>query len=266
MSLKKEKRGVIFTSVTGRYDSLPQPLYVHTDYDYICVTDQEVGQPDGVWRFMKNPNDNADLKRRSVWARLHPHLLFKDYDYSLYIDGNVQIKDKEFYDYVEQAIEQDVLIAQVPHPTRDCIYQELEQCLNVRKVTPWQYIQHRQKFTKSGLPHHWGLYENNVILRKHNDPQVIRISEQWWAEYNLISNRDQLSLMLVYWREQFKPQLLLGEGQNTRTSKLIGCIEHSGGRNKEVALGRRLILFLERKILLPIYRRWVHAEDYQSEW
>lgn len=259
-------RKVIYTSVTGQYDALPQPLSIRSDYDYICVTDHMDKPMEGIWRCMKNPNDNADLKRRSVWARLHPHLLFKDYDYSLYIDGNVQIKDKEFYDYVEQAIEQDVLIAQVPHPTRDCIYWELEQCLNIRKVTPWQYICHRRRYTQSGLPKHWGLYENNVILRKHNDAQVIRISEEWWKEYNLISNRDQLSLMLVYWREQFKPQLLLGEGQNTRNSKLIGCIDHFGGRNKEFAFGKRLILFLERKILLPIYRRWVHAEDYQSEW
>ena len=78
-------RRVIYTSVTGNYDALPQPLVVNPNYDYICVTDYEKEQADGVWRFMKNPNRNVDLKRRSVWARLHPHLLFKDYDYSLYI-------------------------------------------------------------------------------------------------------------------------------------------------------------------------------------
>ena len=267
MVLKTANRRVIFTSVTGKYDSLPQPLVVNPNYDYICVTDQDEEKPDGVWRFMKNPNGNADLKRRSVWARLHPHLLFKDYDYSLYIDGNVQIKDKAFYDYVDRAIEQNVLIAQVPHPTRDCIYQELEQCLNVRKVTPWQYVRHRQKYSQSGLPHHWGLYENNVILRKHNDAQVLRISEQWWAEYNSISNRDQLSLMLVYWQNQFRPQLLLGEGQNTRTSPLIGCISHTAMSHKKNAFWmKKALLFLERKTLLPLYRRWVHAEDYQSQW
>lgn len=259
------KRKVIYTCLFGKIDNLLQPKVIDNSFDYICFSDYMLPQS-GIWQIRQIADSGLDVIAQSRFPKLMPHKVLEDYDYSLYIDGNVQIKDKEFYDYVEQAIEQDVLIAQVPHPTRDCIYQELEQCLNVRKVTPWQYIRHRQKYTKSGLPHHWGLYENNVILRKHNAPQVIRISEQWWEEYNLISNRDQLSLMLVYWREQYKPQLLLGEGQNTRTSKLIGCIEHSGGRNKEVALGRRLILFLERKILLPIYRRWVHAEDYQSEW
>ncbi len=259
------KRKVIYTCLFGKIDNLLQPKVIDNSFDYICFSDCMLPQS-GIWQIRQIADSGLDVIAQSRFPKLMPHKDLEDYDYSLYIDGNVQIKDKEFYDYVEQAIEQDVLIAQVPHPTRDCIYQELEQCLNVRKVTPWQYIRHRQKYTKSGLPHHWGLYENNVILRKHNDPQVIRISAQWWEEYNLISNRDQLSLMLVYWREQFKPQLLLGKGQNTRTSKLIGCIEHSGGRNKEVALGRRLILFLERKILLPIYRRWVHAEDYQSEW
>ena len=268
MCMKNDKiRKVIYTSVTGKYDSLVQPVCVRPDFDYVCLTDVIEKQSKGVWQFKKNPNENEDLKRRSVWARLHPHLLFREYDYSLYIDGNVQILNSKFYDYVDKAIERGVLIAQVPHPTRDCIYQELEQCLNVRKVTPWQYIQHRELYRKSGLPHHWGLYENNVILRKHNDAKVINISELWWTEYSKISNRDQLSLMLVYWKQQFRPEILLEEGENTRNSTVIGCVHHKVVTTKKNSnLWRRLCLYVERNSFLPIYRKWVKAEDYHSEW
>lgn len=260
-------RKAIYTSVTGNYDPLPQPLYVHPDYDYICLTDKVEKASEGVWQFRKNPNDNADLKRRSVWARLHPHLLLAEYDYSLYIDGNIQILDKRFYDYVESAIDRQIPLAQVLHPTRDCIYLELEQCLNVRKVTPWQYIRHRQRYTQAGLPKHWGLYENSILLRRHNDPQVVKLSEQWWEEYSRGSNRDQLSLMLVYWREQYKPELLFDDGYNIRTCPYIRCVSHLGNTTTpKECWWTRLRHYVERRTILPLYRHIVHAEDYSSQW
>ena len=258
-------RKVIYTSLVGNYDTLPQPLVVRPDYDYVCVIDKVDKATDGVWRFIKNPYHNPDSKRCSEWPRMHPHLLFADYDYSLYFDANIQILDDQFYEYVERAIEKNVQIAQVPHPVRDCIYLELEHCLNIRKVTPWQYIRHRQRYAKYGVPKHWGLYENGMLLRKHNDDKVVSISEDWWREYCRISNRDQLSLMLVYWQQQYKPSLLFDDGLNIRTSKSIRCISHNT-QSKVPTLKSRILHFFERKFILPLYRRWVHAEDYQSRW
>ncbi len=257
---------LIYTSIAGHYDALPQPLVVHPDFDYICVVDELEKEKDGVWRFVKNPYYNSDYKRLSVWARMHPHLLFPQYDYSLYIDANVEIRSLEFYDYLRVAISRGALIAQVPHPTRDCIYDELEQCLNIRKVTPFQYMRHRNHYRNNNIPRHWGLYENNIIFRKHNDQIVIQISELWWSEYIKISNRDQLSLMLVYWKLKFTPDLLFGKGQNSRNTNMVRCMAHLSSSNEPKSLFVKTRLFIERKIILPIYRKIVGAENYSSQW
>lgn len=257
---------VIYTSIFGHIDSLLQPLAVDKDFDYLCFTDQKVGDI-GIWKIVHIEAGTGDKVRFSRRFKLLPHYYLKDYDYSLYIDGNVRILDNEFYDSVNACIDENDLIAQLPHPTRDCIYLELEQCLNIRKITPLQYIRHRHSYSKTGLPYHLGLFENNVILRQHNNPRVIAISEMWWNEYCRISNRDQLSLMFVYWELKYTPALLLGKNQNTRNSKLIKCYHH---KEEKVSCNEPLFTkarhYVEREIMLPIYRKIIGVKKYHSQW
>ena len=44
--------------------------------------------------------------------------------------------------------------------------------------------------------------ENNVILRKHNEPKLIEAMEYWWACIEKSAGRDQISLPYV--REKFQ--------------------------------------------------------------
>lgn len=257
---------VIYLSVTGNYDKIIQPEAIDESFDYICFTDSLIKTNDGVWQFRLNPYKNKDNKRTSVWARMHPHIILPEYDYSLYIDANVCILDKAFYERVNKRIECGDLISQVPHPTRNCIYLELEQCFNIRKITPWQYIKHHQKYLRANLPHDFGLFEDNVILRKHNDSKVLAIDESWWNEYCQISNRDQLSLMLVYWKHNFKPSYLMGK-ETTRNSKYVKCVNHQGGQTTGPCnYCMKVLNYCGRAIFVPIYRKLYGIEHYYSQW
>lgn len=260
------KKKVIFTCLTGSIDNLQQPEIVDESFDYICFSDKARGK-EGIWQIRQI---SIDIKNQIILSRLPkllPHRFLSEYEYSVYIDANVLIREKSFYEFVNTHIKNSDLISQVSHPTRNCIYLELEQCLNTRKVSPWQYIKHHQKYNSAALPKGWGLFENNVILRKHNDAKVVSIDKDWWKEYNSISNRDQLSLMLVYWRHQFLPTLLLGEKVNTRNSSCVSCVSHVGSQNnRSVRLIKRILQFVMRKTVLPLYRRLYSIEDYSSEW
>lgn len=69
---------------------------------------------------------------------------------------------------------------------------------------------------KEGYPDNYGLYENGLLFRKHNDTNVVKISDAWWNSYMSLSKRDQHCLCYVFWKLNFTPELLLPRGFNTR--------------------------------------------------
>ena len=184
-------RKVIYTCLTGGYDRLEQPAAIAPDWDYICFTDRE-GQ-DGVWQLRKIPFDSPDPVIRSRYPKMLPHQVLPEYDYSVYLDANLCITGAEFYRIVDLCIVDGVDFAQVEHPKRDCVYEELRYCYLKDKIdTRTAFRLHRQ-WTAEGLPRHTGLYENNLIFRAHNEPEVKTIDEAWWQASSAGIPRDPRS-------------------------------------------------------------------------
>lgn len=217
---------VIYTILVGRYDELLQPLAVDSGFDYICFSNDIKEEKVGVWNIQRIPFEDVNKTRVSRYPKLLPHNVLQDYDYSLYMDANIQITDKKLYDVVNQKIGEGVLIAQVPNIFRDCIYKDIEIAYRRRKVDLKGAKQQYEHLKQEGFPKHYGLFENNVIFRKHNDPKVVDISEAWWKEYCTYTHRDQFSLMYVYWKQGYMPFLLLGEGKNARNADCLKLEKH----------------------------------------
>lgn len=91
----KAKR-VIYTCITGKYDTLKTMKYIDKDWDYICFTDNASIKPDGVWEIKPLQFSELDNSRNNRWHKLNPHLILSDYENSIYIDGNIRIKTKNF--------------------------------------------------------------------------------------------------------------------------------------------------------------------------
>lgn len=219
-------RNVIFTILVGHYDELLQPLSVDSSFDYICFSNDIKEEKVGVWNIRRIPFEDADKTRVSRYPKLLTHKVLQDYDYSLYMDANIQIISRELYDVVNQKINEGILIAQVPNIFRDCIYKDIEIAYRKRKVDLKGAKRQYEHLKQEGFPIHYGLFENNVILRKHNDPKVIEISEAWWKEYCTYTHRDQFSLMYVYWKHGYMPTFLFGEGKNARNVDCLKLEKH----------------------------------------
>lgn len=222
-------RKAIYTVLVGKYDELKQPLVVDSDFDYICFSNDIATSKVGVWNIRPISFQDSNRTRVSRYPKLLPHKTLPEYDYSLYLDANIQIVDKNLYQYVNQGIEKDCLIAQVPNIFRDCIYKDMEIAYRKGKVGLCDTRRQYNHLKQEGFPEHFGLYENNVILRKHNSKNIIAISEDWWHEYSTYTHRDQFCLMYVYWKHGFMPDLLLGEGHNARNSVCLKLIPHHNG-------------------------------------
>ena len=132
----------------------------------------------------------------------------------------------DFPKAVDRKINKNCLIAQVPHPLHDCIYDDIRSAYLGGRVKLKPAVRQYEHLKEEGFPENYGLYENNLMLRKHNDPSVIKISELWWREYETYSNRDQFSLSYVYWKYQFKPDYFFENKKNARNVDCIKYHEH----------------------------------------
>jgi len=91
------------------------------------------------------------------------------------------------------------------HFCRDCIYKEIKTLKKSKKVTPEELHSIKRFLKKRHFPTRYGLNENNVIYRKHNNAKVISMMEDWWAMICDIVPRDQLCLSYVLWKNNILP-------------------------------------------------------------
>ena len=53
---------------------------------------------------------------------------------------------------------------------------------------------------KENYPENHGLFETNIIFRKHKDAMIIKLMKDWWDMICNFSYRDQLSFNYVLWK------------------------------------------------------------------
>lgn len=242
------KKAVIYTSLTGGYDNLPQYEVLDDYFDYICFTnDYPEGSRVGQWEIRSIPVRLADNTRLSRYVKLMPHAVFPDYEYSVWLDANLAITDSSIYDILKSYISAGELWCAVKHPLRDCIYEEARACILIGKAA-FNEIQPFTKFLKSKhFPRKFGLFENNFILRKHNDEIIKVIDDDWWSIYMAYSKRDQLSLCFLFWKHGFKPALLQPEGVSTRN---ISAIKYTSHESVSKSRKQKFLLYWSNRIRL----------------
>lgn len=195
-------RIVIYTVITGGYDGVIQPVELTPDADYVIYTDND-GIDTGVWEKRPIPEaaKNLDKKKQSRYPKIMAHEMFPDYDVSVYVDGSVKIL-KNLAPFINKLMEFENKCVFIPqHPARKCIYDEAGAVISLKKDTK-DNVDPEIKFLKSeGFPAKYGLSENNIIIRRHNDERCVRLMERWWSMVLKYSHRDQLSLFYSIWKE-----------------------------------------------------------------
>jgi len=192
---------VLYTSLFGNYDLLKDPEIIHDDWDYICFSNHLNQKDFKVWEIRKLDTQNWSNVEASRFPKLCPHELLQDYEYSLYIDSNISISTDFVYKRAS-ALEHDeeVLISIPKHPTRSCLYKEAEM-LKYRGKDKSENIDRQIKMLEeSGFPQEYGLFENNVIWRRHLNPKIVAIGQEWWRIFMEYSKRDQLGLVYCLWK------------------------------------------------------------------
>ena len=219
----------IYTVLIGGYDNVIDPKVTVEDFDYICFVGKGESSKirSDIWKIEEFEEDIEDKGRLSRYPKLLPHKTsLSGYDYSLYVDANILIKDKYIYERINTLISLNTPIALLQHPFRDCVYQEAYVCIASMKGG-WLDILRQIFFLKrKGIKKHSGLYEANVIFRKHNDTDIIALDELWWETFMKYSKRDQLSLVYALSNYKGNIQYFLPSGLTTRNHPSFEKISH----------------------------------------
>jgi len=197
---------VVYTAIFGEYDVLNEPEDVG-GCDFVCFTDNPKLSSD---KFdIRLCVDGNDPVRESRKYKILPHRFLTDYKYSIWMDGNIILKKINTNKLIKQFLsEQDLAI--FSHPERNCIYEELAICKELKKYDCDLMDMQVRRYEEVGYPKNNGLIASGFIVRRTLSPEVIRFCEDWWYEIKNNSRRDQLSFNYVAWKNTFKYTLIDG--------------------------------------------------------
>lgn len=232
------KKYVIYTVITGGYEEVLQPLVLDDRFDYVLFTDNVKSEREGVWIVRTIQEfSNLDKIRLSRYPKSHPVSLFPEYAASLYIDANIQIKDKWIYNRIVEIVDKNIEYAGIKLIVtgRDCIYDHAFDMCVMGVEHDYTGIRQCHELYKRNFPTHFGLNENNIILRMHTST-IEKVDKEWWYWITNYSRRDQFSYMYCLWKNGIPINYILPEGEDSRNSSHFNFVVHN---NKPVVSKRK---------------------------
>jgi hypothetical protein len=239
----------IYTVLTGGYDKLMQPQVTDERFNYICFSNDIPKDHIGVWEIRKFDGEFSSKQIESRYPKMHPWIVLPEYDYSVYMDANISVASKDFYECIIQKIESGVILSGIKHPFRDCCYDEGYAVItyNLDKIA--NIIKTMRFIRKQGFPRHYGMFEANIILRKHGSEKVHQQCELWWEMINKYSRRDQLSYPYTLWKSGIAFDYLLPENENARNCPWLHMEQHKREKNIWGKSLNRIGRFVYRKLV-----------------
>ena len=182
---------VVYTSIFGGYNKLKDPTVYSSDIDYVCFTDRETRSD--VWD-VRVVELYRDFNRSAKRFKVGPHVFLREYEYSLWVDGNMTLK---VIPDIKGMLDGKT-IALMKHQERDCIYNEGIQCIYANKDWENKIDRQLETYYNQDYPAGAGLYSCSLIPRKHNDNELASLNELWWHHICIYSTRDQISFPVVF--------------------------------------------------------------------
>ena len=202
--MEKEKKVVVYSCVTKGYDSLKDPILYDDALDYYLISDEKTSTQ-SVWKHMDIPQEmqhqNGGMINR--YCKLNPFVFFQSYDFSIYIDGNIEIVS-DIRNLCTIARNSKIGIAMHMHDDRDCIYRESSVCKLYKRGNVPAIEKQMKDYRQEGFPEHFGMVEATIIIVDLKNPIAKKIMNDWWGELlRSGSGRDQLSFPYVLWKNGF---------------------------------------------------------------
>lgn len=194
-------RGVVYSAITGDYDTVDDDFVMNPNFDYILFTNNRNIKSDK-WKvvFLENVEelDQIRLARR---VKILGYQYLQEYDYSIWIDGKIKIVG-DIAEYVRKCKGKSPILA-FPHNINNCVYEELEACIALKKDNNDTMIGQIEGYKKEGYPVDYGMVDSCILVRELKHEKLNDVMDLWWHEVSTKSYRDQLSFNYAFWKADY---------------------------------------------------------------
>ncbi len=190
----------VYSCVTNGYDLLFPPAIQRRDVKFALFSD--LSQTFGAWRLLPLQIDLACPISSNRHHKFFPHRLFPNADYSIYIDGNIGIIG-DISALIDEFIASNAAIGVFRHRDRKNVLEEVIACIDKGRFDDADMLSYtgQIKFMLSdGMPDDQPLTDNAIIFRSHKHEKLTQAMDDWWAQFNTYTKRDQISLPYVLWK------------------------------------------------------------------
>ena len=203
------KEIAVYTVILDDYDPLRKPLHprLKEEADFYCFTNSSITSDFFTIVPIEKKFDNASLTNRYYKILSHP--LLKDYKYTIYLDGSLQITASTLQTLIYQILSDNDL-AVFRHQSRSCVYEEAKAVIYRRRAEPRSVYYHVKRYHQEGYPENQGLIEATMILRNNQSSLVRAFAQKWWNEFYANAHRDQLSFNYIYWKNPIRLAFIPG--------------------------------------------------------
>ena len=206
ITIKKLKK-VVYSVILGNYDEIKQ-INLQEGYDYFLFSDVYNNSFIKTnWTILQIPEEVKNLNISNVkkqrYLKLHPHLFFHNYDFSIYLDAIYTIKG-DLNEFLLRILSPKYYIYSLDHPERNNILEETFVVVQYKKEKYSMSERIRKRYKLDNFTDNTGLIESCIIIRKHNEKSCIDLMNDWFKEIKNYSYRDQLSFNYILWKNNYK--------------------------------------------------------------
>ena len=187
---KNNRKVIVYSCLIGDYDNVTS-FNKQKGYDYILFTDQKINNTN--WTIFPIPDSVLNLKvskiKKQRYMKIMPHKFFKNYDLSLYIDANYEIKG-DLDDYLINTLNPLDHIY-IPHlQFGKGIRQALDKAIE-KKLDDVSLLNNiKKRYDSKHFLDKTGIVNAGLMIRYHNTEDCIRLMEKWWREVRDYSHVD----------------------------------------------------------------------------
>jgi hypothetical protein len=205
----------VVKGIYGGYDQLRPTGSDLEDVEWVCVTDDETLDGQGLWKIDVRP----ELEMHPRLAAKRPKCLPWEYvgedrDTIVWMDGSCYFRDAgalgQLVDYASWY--PPCTIFQFDHPYRDCLYDEATFSAPLPKYHGYPVMEQAAHYRSLGCPPRFGLWCTGLIVyRRGTDGEWRRDFGEAWLDHQLEwTIQDQVSEPFLAWHLGQRPVSLPG--------------------------------------------------------